>query len=121
MASKGVLGLDAVVLIADDFAGQVRFYKDVLGLELLSSSSETAFFRMGAQKLAIFSREHHPEGTRRLGGATHGISHLEFSLSESEMTAMANKLREAGFHTSRDLFQDADGNLFHFNRVDVSK
>lgn len=112
---SSVSSLDAVVLIAADFEGQVSFYRDVLGLELISHSSETAFFRCGQQTLAIFSRSNHPEGTKRLGGAAHGISHLEFGLSSSDKEAMYKQLTEAGAHAYGDNFEDADGNLFHFN------
>ncbi len=50
-----VSSLDAVVLIAADFEGQVSFYRDVLGLELISQSSETAF-SVAVNKCSQFSR-----------------------------------------------------------------
>ena len=59
-ASTRPAGLDAVVLIARDFKGQVAFYRDVLGLEPVSQSADAAFFRCGGQKLAIFAKSHHP-------------------------------------------------------------
>ncbi|NEP00405.1 MAG: glyoxalase/bleomycin resistance/dioxygenase family protein [Symploca sp. SIO2E9] len=112
---SSVCSLDAVILIAADFEEQVRFYRDVLGLESISKSSETAFFRCGEQKLAIFSRSHHIEGTKRLGQADHGISHLEFGVPHDKKDLIYKQLTEAGARAYGDNFEDADGNLFHFN------
>ncbi len=124
MSIKPVISsLDAVVLIAAHFEEQISFYHDVLGLELVSQSAESAFFRCGQQMIAIFSLNNHPEGTKRLGGADHGISHLEFGLPAAEKNTMYEKLTEAGSHAYGDNFEDADGNLFHFNfeTIDLSE
>lgn len=111
----GVLGLDAVILIADDFVGQCNFYRDVLGLDVSSLYADAAFLRVGRQTLGIFARSHHPEGTKRLRGASHGISHLEFRLAEVERQQLVSGLDAAGARAYGENFADADGNLFHFN------
>jgi catechol 2,3-dioxygenase-like lactoylglutathione lyase family enzyme len=115
---KGLLGLDAIVLIADDFEGQCRFYEEVLGLERITHYGDAVFFRLGNQKLAIFARSHHPEGTKRLGGANHGISHLEFRIDRAEREQWLSRLKAVNAHAYEDNFADADGNLFHFNYID---
>lgn len=109
-----VHGLAAVVLIVKDLGGQKRFYRDVLGLPVESERGDAVFFGCGAQKLALFDRSHHPEGTRSLEGASKGISHLEFRIPRAEEGDFDRRLREAGFHAYGDVYRDADGNLFHF-------
>lgn len=112
---SAILGLDAVVLIVDDLQAQRRFYQDVLGLPLAGDYGDAVFFGCGNQKLALFARSHHPEGTKRLDGAAKGISHLEFRIAPGDEDKLRRRLTEAGFHAYRDNFCDADGNLFHFN------
>jgi catechol 2,3-dioxygenase-like lactoylglutathione lyase family enzyme len=110
-----ILGLDAVVLIAKDLQAQGRFYREVLGLPLTGDYGDALFFDCGSQKLALFAQSHHPEGTKRLEGASKGISHLEFRIASDDEPSLRRRLTEAGFHAYRDNFHDADGNLFHFN------
>lgn len=121
-AERGrALGLDAVVLISDDVDAQRRFYHEMLGLRLVGDHGDAVFFECGSQKVAVFSRSHHPEGTARLAGARKGISHLEFRLARNDYPAVRQRLEQHGFHAYRDNFEDADGNLFHFNLVDDSR
>jgi catechol 2,3-dioxygenase-like lactoylglutathione lyase family enzyme len=110
-----ILGLDAVALIVTDLHAQRRFYQDVLGLPLTGDYGDALFFGCGEQKLALFARSHHPEGTKRLEGAGRGISHLEFPIAPGDEERLRERLTGAGFHAYRDNFCDADGNLFHFN------
>ena len=109
-----IRGLHAVVLIAADYDAQVRFYSNVLNLEIRGQYDDATFFNVGDQILAIFARSHHPEGTSRLGGADHGISHLEFLVDHEDENRVEAVLEEAEARAYRDVFQDADGNLFHF-------
>jgi catechol 2,3-dioxygenase-like lactoylglutathione lyase family enzyme len=109
-----IKGIHAIVLIVKDLEKQKKFYHEVLGLKILSESDEYVFFECGEQKIALFTREHHPQGTQRLEGASKGISHLEFVIPEEEKEYWDQRLKEAGFHAYRDNYEDADGNLFHF-------
>lgn len=111
---RAIKGLAAVVLIVKDPAAQKRFYTEQLGLEVEADYGDAIFLRCGEQKLALFAKSHHPEGTARLEGAPKGISHLEFLVSREDEEELSRRLTEAGFHTYRGNFQDADGNLFHF-------
>ena len=108
-----IKGLDAVVLIVKDINKQKTFYQEVLGLELEADYGDAVFFKVGQQKLALFSKSHHKEGTERLEGASKGISHLEFRVSKKDMDELSKRLK--GFHAYKDNYQDSDGNLFHFN------
>lgn len=110
-----VAAIHAVVLVAADFDGQRRFYGEVLGLEEAWGASDAVAFRVGTQLLTIFARTHDPASVRRLEGATHGLSHLEFAVHGhlgEELRARLASSRVPG--TIGDNFVDADGNLFHF-------
>ncbi len=110
-----VKSLDAVVLIVKDLEAQKRFYADVLGLPVWGDYGDAVFLSLGEQKLALFARSHHPEGTERLEGASKGVSHLEFGIAREDLGAMKEKLRSLGCVSYGDNYSDADGNLFHFN------
>jgi catechol-2,3-dioxygenase len=107
--------LDAIVLIAKNYKKQVSFYRDTLGLEVVAEYGDAIFFSIGKQKLAIFAKTHHPEAVQRLDGARHGISHLEFGIKKQDVDAIFKRLTDAGAAAYDDNFEDADGNLFHFN------
>lgn len=112
--SPRVTGLNAVILIARDFEAQCRFYEEVLGLEVWMKWEDGAFFKAGEQVIGVFAKGHHPEGDKRLGDADHGLSHLEFTITAEDRPALEARLKEAGCRAYGDNFQDADGNLFHF-------
>ena len=75
---------------------------------------DAVFFDCGDQKIALFDRDHHPEGTESLEGAPKGISHMEFRITRDGEKELDRRLRKAGFNAYRDNYRDADGNLFHF-------
>lgn len=106
---------DGINLIVKDIAAQKKFYRDVLGLELESDYGDAVFFKIGDRKLGLFAKGHHKEGDASLEGAPKGVSHLEFGISTDANEHLTKKLTDAGFHAYRDVFKDADGNLFHFN------
>jgi catechol 2,3-dioxygenase-like lactoylglutathione lyase family enzyme len=109
-----IRGINAVVLIVKDLEKQKQFYHETLGMEVEADYGDAVFLRCGEQKIALFSPSHHPEGTKRLEGASKGISHLEFRIKREDRAFWDQKLKEAGFHAYRDNYEDADGNLFHF-------
>ncbi len=109
-----IQGLDAVVLIVKDLERQKRFYRDVLGLPVEAEAGDAVFLSCGREKLALFARSHHPEGTLSLEGAARGISHLEFRIPREEQELYDRRLREAGLHAYGETYRDPDGNLFHF-------
>lgn len=106
---------DGVTIIVKDYQAQKKFYKDVLGLPVESEYSDAIFFKIGDKKLSLFAKGHHKEGDESLEGASKGISHFEFGVSSETSKLFMEKLTKAGFHAYRDVFKDADGNLFHFN------
>jgi len=113
-----IQGLHAVVLIVKDLERQRRFYRDVLGLAADADYGDAVFFSCGRQKLALFDRGHHREGTQSLEGASKGISHLEFAVGKAAEKTLARRLQQAGHRAYGETFRDADGNLFHFVRAE---
>lgn len=106
---------DGMTIIVKDYQAQKRFYKDVLGLPVESEYSDAIFFKIGDKKFSLFAKGHHKEGDASLEGASKGVSHFEFGVSTETSRLLTEKLTKAGFHAYRDVFKDADGNLFHFN------
>jgi len=109
-----ISGLEAIILIVKDLPAQRRFYHEILGLEIEMDCEDAVFFKLGRQKLALFSKRHHPEATKRLNGAEKGLSHLEFRARKAHLKALRERLRTAGAEVASGIFEDADGNLFHF-------
>jgi catechol 2,3-dioxygenase-like lactoylglutathione lyase family enzyme len=116
-APGAVRGLGAVVLIARDFARQVAFYRDVLALPLEWQGDDAAIFRCGDQKLAVFAKAHHPQAVMRLGGASHGLSHLQLDIDPAQRAALAARLDAAGCRAYGENFEDADGNLLSLDSL----
>ena len=114
-APMKINSFDGITIIVKDIEAQKKFYKDVLGLEVESDYGDAVFFKIGNEKLGLFAKGHHKEGDESLEGAEKGISHFEFGVSSETSEQLSKKLKAAGFHAYRDVFKDADGNLFHFN------
>lgn len=110
-----VNSFDGVTIIVKDYEAQKKFYRDMLGLPVESEYSDAIFFKIGEKKLSLFAKGHHKEGDASLEGASKGVSHFEFGVSTESSKLFTEKLTKAGFHAYRDVFKDADGNLFHFN------
>lgn len=108
------LSLDGIVLITGNLGAQVRFYNQQLGLPVRSRYSDAVLFDCGGARLGLFGSAHHPEATRRLGEADHGVGHLEFGIRSSALPALAKDLTERGHKAYGETFEDVDGNLFHF-------
>jgi catechol 2,3-dioxygenase-like lactoylglutathione lyase family enzyme len=106
-------GIHAVVLIVPDLDAARAFYEDTLGLEVDADYGDAVFFNVGAQKLALFGPDHHPEGNARLGGADHGVSHLEFVIPATARKAFEARLRASGAPQVGGCWQDPAGFLFH--------
>ena len=107
-------GIHGVVLIVPDLEAARTFYEETLNLELVHDYGDALFFKCGDQALALFAKGHHAEGDKRLGGADHGVSHLEFTVGGRGRRAIEARLREAGAETYADNFEDPAGFLFHF-------
>lgn len=108
-------------LYAQDLAAAVRFYRDVLGLEVISDMGERGItFKCGEAVLVVFN----PERTRtdEVLAPKHGAEgpgHVAFAVPESEHDAWRVHLRSCGVEIEREVrwkeghsiyFRDPAGN-----------
>jgi len=52
-----VLGIHEIAFEVQDLQRSIAFYRDILGLSLYSSGPQQAWFRIGTQRLALFSHD----------------------------------------------------------------
>ncbi len=87
-----ISGLGEIAIRCIDFAAMTAFYRDTLGLELLSDRSKIIFFRLGngveghTSVLALFDSGLNPErGDPEMKGST--LHHVALSLSQIDQIA----------------------------------
>ncbi|MGI9087428.1 MAG: VOC family protein [Chthoniobacterales bacterium] len=52
-----ILGIQEIAFEVKDLERSIAFYRDVLGLPLYSRGPQQAWFRVGAQRLALLTHE----------------------------------------------------------------
>jgi len=57
-----VLGIQEIAFEVQDLERSIAFYRDVVGLSLLSRGPQQAWFRLGAQRLALLAQERSGSG-----------------------------------------------------------
>ena len=103
------------VLYADDLAAAVRFYRDVLGLELISSIDLMATFRCAGGVLLIFDPKLSAAPGRDI--PVHGQSgagHLAFAASDAEREAWKERLISAGVPIEAEIDWKQGGSSLYF-------
>ncbi len=88
-------GIDHVVLHVKDPARSVRFYVDVLGMEVKHAGSGYAFLRCGEQLFGLFGSD----GTEDVGRGAE-LSHLAFNVDKGTVAAIRKALAERGVEVS---------------------
>ena len=86
MNSIPVLGIEEIAFEVQDIEQSVAFYRDIVGLELLSRGPQQVWFRVGAQKLALFTRD-------RVGSGQHFAFRIPADMAEQ----VRNAIVSAGF------------------------
>ena len=113
------------VLYADDLDGAVRFYRDVLGLELISHIDLMATFRCAGGVLLIFNPKLSSAAGRDIPAhGTSGAGHLAFAASDEEREEWKRRLIAAGVPIEAEIdwkqggrslyFRDPAGNSIEF-------
>lgn len=114
-AGPGGVAIQGIVLVAENFAEQVAFFRDQIGLHLASDWGDAVrFVGSNGVELTIFATSHDQASLDRLAPARHGLSHLEFGVGAAERAHLEEELRRTGRATGRSDFLDTDGQLFHF-------
>lgn len=112
MASTSLQG---VVIVADHYREQVRYYRDLLGLDQVADWGDaTRLSAANGIDLTIFARSHDARSCDRLVPRRHGLSHLEFGASPAEQKAIEDSLTANGSAAHGQNYLDADGQLLHF-------
>ena len=82
------------VLYADDLARSERFYRDVLGLEVIQSSDLFTTFKCGDAVLLIFDPEKSAATGRSVPShGARGPGHIAFPARDDELEAWRRHLR----------------------------
>ena len=113
------------VLYADDLAAAVVFYRDVLGLELISHIELMATFRCAGGVLLIFDPKLSAAAGREIPShGTSGAGHLAFAASDAEREQWKERLMSAGVPIEAEIdwkqggrslyFRDPAGNSLEF-------
>jgi methylmalonyl-CoA/ethylmalonyl-CoA epimerase len=115
MSSMGITGVRQIAVIVEDVERATAFYRDVLGLELLFSIPDAAFFDCGGTRLYLTPGEE---------GVDAGSSILYFRVPD--MDAAVKALEDGGGTLEREaqltaqmedhdlwlaFFRDSEGNL----------
>jgi catechol 2,3-dioxygenase-like lactoylglutathione lyase family enzyme len=113
------------VLYADDLAAAERFYRDVLGLEVISSEELMLSFRCAGGVLLIFNPAlSSPPGRGIPSHGTSGAGHLAFAATDEEREAWKQRLIRANVPIEAEIdwkqggrslyFRDPAGNSIEF-------
>jgi len=103
-----VLGLEEIAFKVQDLQQSIAFYRDVLGLALLSSGPQQAWFRVGDQTLALFTRD-------RVGSGQHFAFRIPPEMAEHARAALV----AAGFPD--ETMQQDDGLSVYVRDPDGNK
>ena len=100
-------------IVCDDFEGQRRFYRDVLGLKETGHGAGWAWFNLDGKLLELFAKSSRPEYARRgvtVGFVVDEIRAARATLIERHVTPVG--AIEHGGGQSWAYFKDGEGNLF---------
>jgi lactoylglutathione lyase len=96
--------LDHVAVIVTDMDRSLRFYSDVLGLELLrrsgqdASGASSAVLRVGSQEINVFCRA---DLVPTHGDGPHGINHFCLAMGSATIGDLIGALSQAGIDIAR--------------------
>jgi len=103
------------VLYADDFQATVTFYRDVLGLELISASDLVAAFRCAGGVLLIFDPQLSAAAGRDVPShGKSGAGHLAFAATDDEREEWKRRLVAAGVPIEAEIDWKQGGRSLYF-------
>lgn len=113
MTPRGVL---ETCLYVNDLAEAERFYRDVLGLEVIGrEAGRHVFFRCGQGVLLIFDPQRTSTQETSVGGAkiplhgAHGAGHVAFAVAEEEFDAWREQLARRGIEVESEVIWPRGG------------
>ncbi len=115
----GVIGIEEIFLDVKDLAKAVAFYRDLLGIAVVSQTGERAYLQCERSHVVLQVTDH---GGRHQGG---GPMHFSFTVTEEAFDEVADRAAKANIFTrgpmgtrgkGRALFMlDPDGNEAEVN------
>jgi len=103
------------VLYADDFQATVTFYRDVLGLELISAIDLVAAFRCAGGVLLIFDPKLSAAAGRDIPShGKSGAGHLAFAATDDEREEWKRRLVAAGVAIEAEVDWKQGGRSLYF-------
>jgi catechol-2,3-dioxygenase len=110
------------VLYSEDLAAAERFYRDAVGLEVITRGDLAVVFRCGDGVLLIFDpRKGRAAGREVPSHGTSGAGHIAFAAKPEDLDAWRKHLRNAGIYIEREVdwgegsrslyFRDPAGNI----------
>ncbi len=103
------------VLYADDLPAAEKFYRDVLGLEVITSSALVVSFRCAGSVLLIFNPALSSSPGRDIPShGRSGAGHLAFRASESELDEWKRRLISASVAIEAEVDWEQGGRSLYF-------
>lgn len=103
-----ILGIHEIAFEVQDLERSIAFYRDILGLPLCSRGPQQAWFCIGAQRLALFTRERPGSG-----------QHFAFLIPPEKAEQARSALVAHGF--PEETIQQDDGFSVHVHDPDGNK
>lgn len=101
----GVAGINHITLSVDDVEASVRFYRDLLGCNLVARWPTGAYLAVGPTWLAL-----HEESSPHERGVDY--SHVAFDVSQSNFADMCDAIRAAGCQLWQENWTEGDSLYF---------
>lgn len=113
--STGQLRIFETVLYADDLPAAERFYREVLGLEVISRSELLVSFRCAGSVLLIFNPALSAQPGRDVPShGTSGAGHVAFLMRSEEFEVWKGRLEVAGVPIEQVVEWEQGGRSIYF-------
>ena len=121
-------GINHLAFITDDMEKTIRFYRDLLGMELESGIGHDGFrhyfFRLGEAQVAFFEYEGARPMVRKFHGTKTqeplGFDHVSFTVASREgLFALKDKLEAAGFEVTGAVDHGIIWSIYFFDHNNI--
>jgi len=121
-------GINHLAFITDDMEQTIRFYRDLLGLELHSGIGHDGyrhyFFQMGSNQIAFFEYDGALKMERKFHGRKTtlplGFDHVSFTVDSAEdLFAFKDRLEAAGFEVTGAVDHGVIWSIYFFDNNNI--
>lgn len=107
-----------ICLYSKDLIKSEHFYAEILGLELIDSTDNHVFFRVGEQVLLIFDPNHSKTQEDLPGHFAHGNQHIAFTATKDQYETWKNRVLSHGVTVIKEHTWKRDLKSFYFRDPD---